>query len=110
MLDGATANRSFTAMLVESNHNPMGPNIVDTASINPIIFIQDPSHVLKKIRNSILNRGDGLGKTRKLKLNGSMITWDLWVTAYIWDQKHSFPIHEKLTDSHLFPPTQTKFE
>jgi hypothetical protein len=102
MLDGASTNRAFINLQITSPVHPITTNILDHSDL---IFIQDPSHVLKKIRNSILNSGKGKNKTREMQLDGHTVVWDQWVNAYLWDQREhpGFPINAKLSDSHMFP-------
>lgn len=107
MLDGASTNRSFINMQISTLSKPMTVNVIDPA--HNVIFIQDPSHVIKKIRNSILNSGDGQKKTRHIHLNGHPIVWEMWVSAYLWDNRtHGLNINHSLTDQHLYPTDSEK--
>ncbi len=58
-------------------------------------------HNIKKLRNNIL-KSNFSGKPRCLLLNGKVITWDQFKSAFQWDQDNfSLPIHEKLTLEHF---------
>lgn len=107
-MDGAQSNRTFmninlgkksTTMIVK-NQSPFD---------DPVVFIMDPSHVVKKIRNNILKSGISKGCTRNLTLpNGDVILWQMWIDAYKWDQGNALKLHRKLSNEHIFPSSQSK--
>lgn len=46
---------------------------------------------------------------RLLTVQNKTIQWQMWIDAYNWDQhSHTFPIHHKLTQDHLFPNNAQK--
>ena len=74
-----------------------------------MILLMDPKHLGKKIRNGILSSGTQPYHKRNLKYKGHSIHWIHWIQAYEWDRNHNnFPIHNKLTDDHLYLNQQSK--
>ena len=103
MLDGASTNRAFTAIMLPN------PRLNQFTVTNPwnalqlVTIVQDIKHVLKKIRN-------GLESSRKshksyrgrylLKLNNEII-WDHWIEAFGYNMQNGIRIHRKLTNEHI---------
>jgi len=110
-VDGSSNNRAFLKMHFPENQ-PLCTNMVASHYKNPfrkLIFIMDPCHLIKKIRNSLLSSGIKDQHQRLLTIDGCTINWQMWIDAYHWDRNcHSFPIHHKLTDEHLFPNNAQK--
>ena len=109
-LDGSANNRAFVKMHFPDS-NPSEHNMIAKCYKNPtrtMIFLMDPSHLIKKIRNSVLSSGFLSSHQRLLTLNGHFIIWKMWVDAYQWDCTNSFRIHHKLTDEHIFPNNAQK--
>ena len=66
-------------------------------------------HNLKKVRNNLIKSGTKDFHTNKLEIDGKMVLWEHWLQAYQWDvRNHSFPVHQKLTEEHMFPSNQQK--
>ena len=108
-MDGSSNNRAFLKM--HFNGDPVDSHMKAKFYRNPmksIIFIMDPPHLLKKIRNSILSSGFLESHQRLLSINGKFIIWKMWIDAYKWDPLNSFQIHRKLTDEHIFPNNAQK--
>ncbi|XP_070559920.1 uncharacterized protein [Ptychodera flava] len=109
-MDGSSSNRSFIKMHFDGNprHEAfMMPNLFNP--LQKVIFIMDPSHIFKKIRNNLLKSGFANFHVRQLKHKGNYITWEHWIRAYQWDQRNnSVRVHRRLTDEHLFPNPQQK--
>ena len=107
-LDGAQTNRTFMNMNIGKSPSTMiceNPSPYDPS----VVFIMDPSHVIKKLRNNILKSGISKSSTRLLTLpDGSQIQWQMWVHAFEWDMANALQLHRKLTNDHLFPSSQTK--
>ena len=105
-VDGSANNRCFIKMHFP-NGNPLSTNMTAGHYKNPerkIIFIMDPCHLIKKIRNSLLSSGYKEHHNRVLTIESCTITWQMWIDAYHWDRNSNpFPIHHKLSDEHLFP-------
>ena len=77
--DGVEENRQFikTQLLSDLKTSYESPNLVDLT--NTIVHCQEYSHVMKKVRNSVLHSGTRKGiHTRHIKKNGNEITWDQW--------------------------------
>ena len=109
-MDGSSNNRAFLKMHFPADEL-LSSKMCACHFKNPkrrIIFMMDPCHLLKKIRNGILSSGFKDFHTRVLTLNGKVIVWEMWVNAYFWDRNNPFPIHRKLTDEHLFPNNAQK--
>ena len=69
--------------------------------LQPVLFIIDVSHVIKKIRNSVLkSKPDGI---HHLTLpSGKNVEWQHFVDAYVWDQGNPVSLHRRLTKEHIF--------
>ncbi|KAL3890552.1 hypothetical protein ACJMK2_002834 [Sinanodonta woodiana] len=104
--DGSSNNRAFLEMHF-LHQNPIETKMVAKYyrnSMREIIFMMDPCHLLKKIRNSILSRGFEDFHKRHLTVDGFFIIWKMWIDAYKWDHSTNiFPVHQKLSDEHMFP-------
>ena len=104
--DGGEENRQFIKSQFVSD--PLeakyeSPNLIDLTKT--IVHCQDYSHIMKKIRNSVLHSGNKKGvHTRLIKKNGNEIAWEQWEEAVKWDRSvNSRPIHYKITDEHINP-------
>ena len=103
--DGAVANRNLLHMLCPTidRNGPLPYTMVNV--LNPskkIALLADPKHLIKKIRNSILNSGAHEKSTRRIIFQGQFIEWSQFMKIYEWDKNtHSFPIHYELTEQHL---------
>lgn len=109
-LDGSANNRAFVKMHFPDN-NPAEHKMIAKCYKNPtrtMIFLMDPSHLIKKIRNSVLSSGFLSSHQRLLTVNGHYIIWKMWVDAYQWDCTNGFRIHHKLSDEHIFPNNAQK--
>lgn len=105
MMDGGSANRSFTNMLF-GNDSPRekgyaATNIYDMSST--ICIIQDIKHCLKKIRNGIFSsRIDNMNASgRYLVSAGKCIVWDHFEEAANFNVHFAFRIHKTLTREHI---------
>lgn len=110
-MDGAQANRSFMATNVKKgSHSMIAKNVPDiTDSNQPVVFLMDPSHVFKKIRNNLLKSGITKGCTRHITLkDGKVVNWQMWIDAYNWDQANALQLHRRLSNEHMFPTMQSK--
>ncbi|KAK3697240.1 hypothetical protein QZH41_010132, partial [Actinostola sp. cb2023] len=66
----------------------------------PMIFMMDPKHNIKKIRNNISKSGSN--KPRNLTVNGKAIMWNHFTNAYKFDQTAmSLSLHERLTEENF---------
>ena len=105
MQDGGEENRQFTKL--HFNKSPESLSYASPSLVDPnrtVYHVQDFSHNMKKLRNSVLSSGDNEKSTRKLILKNKSIVWDHWVQAVDWDRNtNSRPIHYKVTDTHLYP-------
>lgn len=109
-MDGAVCNRSFMHICVGpnsyTNYKFISPS---PCTSQPVIFMMDVSHVLKKIRNNIIKSGILNKCTRILTLpSGLTIQWQMFIDCFKWDQQNSLQLHRKLTNEHLFPDSQLK--
>ena len=108
VLDGASTNRAFIKMLFNSSPTEEQMSVYSPFSGLPIIFLADPSHLFKKMRNNILKSGCEKWHTRLLMFEGQEIKWKLWRACYEWDKGHGLSIHRKLTNEHLHPNSADK--
>jgi hypothetical protein len=105
-MDGAQCNRSFLKYNVSnlttySSQNP--------CNLDSMIFMMDVSHVLKKIRNNMLKSGILKSSTRLLKFTShKTVQWQMFIDCFQWDRSNALQLHQKLTNEHLFPSTQSK--
>lgn len=109
-IDGSSNNRAFLKMHFPET-DPLCTQMVAKCYKDPtreLIFMMDPSHLLKKFRNSIFSSSIGRGHTRLMELkSGEAIMWQMWIDQ--WDKSFNpFPVHNKLTDEHLFPSDSQK--
>jgi hypothetical protein len=73
-MDGSSNNRAFIKMLFQGN--PIDNDMTVTNITDPtkkIIIIPDPSHLLKKVRNSAFNSGHSKEHTRLMTIKGYYI-------------------------------------
>ena len=110
-MDGAVNNRSFFNMHFQ-NKNQVKEKMSAPCPTNPaerMIFMMDPSHTFKKVRNNIIKSGIKKGCTRLLKLqSGHEVHWQMWIDAYQWDKQNPIQTHRALTNEHLFPSNSSK--
>ena len=97
--DGAQSNRTFMGKCLK--YGEPDKMIGVSRGLPPVIFIMDVSHVIKKIRNSVLkSKLDGI---RHLTLpSGKFVEWQVFIDAFLWDQKNPVALHRKLTKEHIF--------
>lgn len=92
--------------------NPVSDKMVAKGYKNPlrkIVFLMDPSHLIKKIRNSVFSSGFLNSHQRLLTVHSTFIVWKMWIDAYQWDRSsNSFQIHNKLSDDHIYPSSSQK--
>ncbi|CAG2213956.1 unnamed protein product [Mytilus edulis] len=110
-LDGSANNRAFLKMHFPCG-NPVSDKMVAKGYKNPlrkIVFLMDPSHLIKKIRNGVFSSGFLDSHQRLLTVHGTFIVWKMWIDAYQWDRSsNSFQIHNKLSDDHIYPSSSQK--
>ena len=110
-MDGASANRSFIKMHFPSTGGAKANNykVYNMYSNSEIVLMQDYSHVMKKIRNSLYKSSRAPNFMRRLCKGHHYILWEHWINAYNWDiNTNPFPLHRKLTDEHIYLSTQSK--
>ncbi|KAL9970357.1 hypothetical protein ACROYT_G022715 [Oculina patagonica] len=105
ILDGADVNRQFIKLHFKDEqeaveHKFMAPNLFTG---EPMVFLMDPKHNIKKIRNNILKSAKDSTGTRCLTLSGDRsILWEHFLNAFKFDQgEFSLSLHEKLTMDHF---------
>lgn len=106
-MDGAQSNRSF--MHICLGNTPTSYISRSPCTSYDIIFLMDISHVIKKVRNNILNSGVTQKSTRLLTLPSSYtVQWQMFSDVFFWDQQNAFQIHRKLTCEHFNLDCQLK--
>lgn len=104
-MDGSSNNSSFLKMHFPEN-DPLATKMVAVnykIRTRQLIFIMDPCHFITKLRNSVLSSGIQENHKRQT------IQWQMWINAFNWDQNnHSFKVHYKLTNEHIFPNNAQK--
>jgi len=113
--DGHPVNRSFFDMHVPYTTDTKFKVIFDTVNFcaseyRLLFFISDLCHLLKTLRNSFYNSGDGPKKPRKLELNGERILWKFIVRLYFTFRNHTFRKSFKLSALNVFPNSYTKMK
>ena len=103
MLDGASTNRAFMKMLMDSprDRKYMFPNVFYQK--HSICAIQDIMHVLKKVRNNLESScSENRSKAgRYLVLNEVSVLWEHWQECFNFNFQNGFAIHRKLTEEHM---------
>ena len=98
-MDGAQSNRSLVNIHFENRQTAEKDQYKAFNIYNPqtpVILMQDFSHVVKKIRNSLMKSGFGKN-IRRLQRSDKFILWSHFHSAYMWDRTHkAFSIHHKL--------------
>ncbi|XP_071111146.1 uncharacterized protein [Haliotis cracherodii] len=102
-IDGASTNRSFIKLHFDGSPGQFDMATHNPFSDNPVIFLADPSHLFKKIRNNLLKSGPEKWHSRELTINGHPIVWKMWIDSYEWDKQHGLSIHHKLGNDHIHP-------
>ena len=106
-MDGAQSNRTFMKMNIGENSTTFTSN--SPCLFTPMVFMMDPSHVIKKIRNNIIKSGISDKSTRTLTLpSNDTILWQMFVDAFNWDRTNALQLHRKLTNEHIYPSNQEK--
>ena len=85
--DGAPENRAFMNM---NGTNASKSKCYNPFSKQPLLFISDPPHLLKKLRNNIYSSGFRYQNprfTRLLQKNGKHILWDHIYSVYQREKK-----------------------
>lgn len=110
-MDGSSNNRAFLKMHFPET-DPLSTRMVASHYKNPfrkMIFIMDPCHLIILFRNGVLSSGIKENHQRLLTFESRTIQWQMWVDAYNWDNDtHRFPLHQKLTQEHIFPNSAQK--
>ena len=113
--DGLGVNRAFFQM-----HTPITKetdfNIVfDTINFcsperRPLFFISDVCHLLKTLRNSFYNSGEGKKKPRLLTISGQTIQWKTIIMLYLAFKSDTFRKSYKLNAQNVFPNSYSKMK
>ena len=104
MMDGGSANRALSSMLLGEDARQHGfstPNLFDFS--RSVSILQDIKHCFKKIRNGVeSSREDNKhSKGRYLFVEGQPILWDHFEAAYNFNSQCGIRIHQKLTKEHI---------
>ena len=108
--DGAQANRDLMNILLPENteNNTFSFRNIMCPS-QPISFVMDYSHVIKKIRNNINKSGSMPYNKRNITLNGNYIHWNQWKSAYSCNIcTNPFLVHQKLSNEHMYRTSESK--
>ncbi|MES9881350.1 MAG: hypothetical protein ABW185_10765 [Sedimenticola sp.] len=104
MMDGGSANRSFTNMLFNGSPREQKYTTSDIFNVShKIAIIQDAKHCLKKIRNGIeSSRISNVNASGRHLVNaGQSIVWDHFEEVANFNWQFGFRIHRKLTREHI---------
>ena len=87
--DGASSNRSFCNMLADR---------INPFTKDPFFTFSDPTHIVKKLRNSLAHSGFGRTYSRLLKIDGKYATWDQVKNVFTRDARRTLwctPLREE---------------
>ena len=113
LMDPATIIYRYFVKMLFCN-DPLRNDMTLTNRANPsqkITIIPDPSHLIKKIRNSAFNSGHDSQHTRLLMVDGSVIIWKHWEETWEWCKDREInPVapHHKLNKDYIYLTTQAK--
>ena len=100
--DGAPENRAFMVM---NGCSETVSKTINPFSNLPLIFMSDPPHLIKKLRNNIYNSGhkeNSSRYTRCLMLDSKNILWDHIYSVYLRDKRrHIFSTDLRSSHVHL---------
>lgn len=74
-----------------------------------IYFVFDPPHLLKTVRNCLLNSRDGC-KFRLMFKNGQDLVWNTIIDLFEMERGRPFRKAFKLSDDHVYPQAQQKMK
>eukprot|EP00112_Aurelia_sp_Birch-Aquarium-sp1_P004779 Seg1542.3 transcript_id=Seg1542.3/GoldUCD/mRNA.D3Y31 product="Transposable element P transposase" protein_id=Seg1542.3/GoldUCD/D3Y31 len=103
--DGAPQNRAFIKMNTNDGDS-MSPGF-NLFSQQPMFFMTDPPHLIKKLRNNLSKSGYGKGFSRLLKNEGKWIVWKHVEEVQKREQTRRAR-YTKLTSSHINLDSLTK--
>ncbi|XP_014675447.1 PREDICTED: uncharacterized protein LOC106815498, partial [Priapulus caudatus] len=105
--DGAQINRTFVEMHFHTADEAVKARFtMNPVSTEPMVFLMDPSHLIKKLRNNIY--GTITGK-RCLIVDNKVISWHHIRDAFEWDfAANSKREHHHLTQGHMFLDSASK--
>ena len=108
--DGASENRAFIKM--NNNYLDRMSCGYNPYSEWPLVFLSDPPHLMKKLRNNLHKSGDkeiNPRFTRLLVKNGKFILWDQIRNVYYRDQKRRMKV-TKLNNSSINIDSMSKMK
>eukprot|EP00112_Aurelia_sp_Birch-Aquarium-sp1_P000832 Seg108.1 transcript_id=Seg108.1/GoldUCD/mRNA.D3Y31 product="hypothetical protein" protein_id=Seg108.1/GoldUCD/D3Y31 len=103
LCDGGQCNRTFITLHFDSEEDAIAKDFTTTNPINDQkhVFMMDPSHNFKKIRNNV-EKSSASGKTtRHLMIGDKEILWSHWRASYAFDCRSGIRTFQKLTDEHF---------
>ncbi|KAK3920828.1 Transposable element P transposase [Frankliniella fusca] len=105
--DGSSVNRAFIKKNKPATQHPSGI-VFDTwnkaTSCRKLYFFADVPHLLKTIRNCLLNsRWDGRKSRRRMVKNGKKISWDFIIKLYEAKKGKSLRKSYKLNAMNVYP-------
>ena len=104
MMDGGSANRALTTMLLGDQPRQKAfstPNVFDFT--RSLAVVQDMKHCFKKVRNGVESSKEENRSTkgRFLQLEGQCITWNHFEEAFHFNNQSGLRIHRHLTKEHV---------
>ncbi|XP_052131084.1 uncharacterized protein LOC127751486 [Frankliniella occidentalis] len=110
--DGSSVNRSFIKKNKPATQHPSGI-VFDTwnkaTTGRKLYFFADVPHLLKTIRNCLLNsRWDGKKSRRKMVKNGKKISWDFIIKLYEAKKDKSLRKSYKLNAMNVYPDSYAR--
>ncbi|KAK3924773.1 DNA transposase [Frankliniella fusca] len=113
--DGHPVNRAFFKMHVPDHGPTKFDCIYSTFNFcapeeRPLFFVSDVCHLLKTLRNSFYNSGEGEKKPRLLELNGEKIVWKHIIHLYLKFKENNLRKSCKLNAQNVFPNSYSKMK
>lgn len=112
--DGFSTNRAFIHMHKPATKLPSGlvfDTINKAAPDRILYFISDVPHLLKTLRNCLMNsRWDGKKSRRKMMFKGKRITWDFIVKLFESDKHKTLRKAFKLNAMNVFPDSYARMK
>ncbi|KAK3915658.1 Transposable element P transposase [Frankliniella fusca] len=112
--DGSSVNRAFLKKNTPATIHESGitfDTLNKAAKERKVYFIADVPHLLKTIRNCLLNsRWDGKKSRRKMMKNGKKITWDFLIKLYEAKKNKSLRKSFKLNAMNVYPDSYARMK
>ncbi|CAH1799311.1 unnamed protein product [Owenia fusiformis] len=110
LCDGGQANRDFIKAHFKNEDDVIECQFTtkNLYTGEDFVFIMDPSHLFKKIRNGV-SKSYVTNSPRRYEIDGKMILWSHFKEAYTFDKSSTaIATNRRLTDTHFNPSSKEK--